>query len=218
MLFPLPEQPKDFFEKIYQGQGYEKIAGIDEVGRGPLAGPVVAAAVILPKGGIGQDLFDSKKISWKKRDSLYALILSKAVAAGIGIVGWKEIDLLNIFGATLKAMALAVENLPIAPDFLLIDGRQGLPVPIPQKPIRKGDQLSNSIAAASIIAKVTRDRIMLEYHQKFPQYNFARHKGYATGEHRKAIHRFGICELHRRSFRGVKEYLMKNGETGGSGE
>ncbi|OGP58387.1 MAG: ribonuclease HII [Deltaproteobacteria bacterium RBG_13_52_11b] len=207
MLFSLPEQPKDFFEKIYYDQGYERIAGIDEVGRGPLAGPVVAAAVILPKNGIGQDLFDSKKISWRKRDELYGLILSKSVAVGIGIVGHREIETLNILGATLKAMGLAVGNLPISPDFLLIDGSQGIKVPIPQKPIRKGDQLSNSISAASIIAKVTRDRIMTEYHQEYPQYNFAKHKGYGTREHRKAIERFGICELHRRSFRGVKEYL-----------
>jgi len=209
MLFSLPEQPKDFFEKIYYDQGYERIAGIDEVGRGPLAGPVVAAAVILPKNGIGQDLFDSKKISWRKRDELYGLILSKSVAVGIGIVGHREIETLNILGATLKAMGLAVGNLPISPDFLLIDGSQGIKVPIPQKPIRKGDQLSNSISAASIIAKVTRDRIMTEYHQEYPQYNFAKHKGYGTREHRKAIERFGICELHRRSFRGVKEYLSR---------
>jgi len=208
MLFPsLPPQPKDYFERIYYARGYQRIAGIDEVGRGPLAGPVVAAAVILPTDGIEQELFDSKKISSKKREDLCEIILSKAIGVGIGTVGPKEIDLLNILQATFKAMALAVGNLPISPDFLLIDGSQGLRVSIPQKPIPKGDQLSNSVAAASIVAKVTRDRMMLEYHQRYPQYNFARHKGYGTKEHRKAIETFGLCELHRKTFRGVKEYL-----------
>jgi ribonuclease HII len=207
MLFPLPSQPKDYFERMYYGQGYQRIAGLDEVGRGPLAGPVVAAAVILPKDGIEEELFDSKRISSEKREDLYEIILSKSLAVGIGSVGQEEIDLLNILQATLKAMVLAIGTLPIRPDFLLIDGLQGLRLSIPQKPIRKGDQLSNSIAAASIVAKVTRDRMMLEYHQRYPQYNFAKHKGYGTKEHRKAIERFGICELHRKTFRGVKEYL-----------
>jgi len=210
MLFPsLPEQPMDYFERMYYGQGYQRIAGVDEVGRGPLAGPVVAAAVILPKDGIEEELFDSKKISSKKREYLYEKILSEThgVGIGIGIVGQEEIDRLNIFQATLKAMALAIENLLIPPDFVLIDGPHGLKVPIPQKPIRKGDRLSNSIAAASIVAKVTRDRMMLEYHQRYPQYNFAKHKGYGTKEHRRAIEKFGLCELHRKTFRGVKEYL-----------
>jgi ribonuclease HII len=197
----------DFFEKMYCDQGYERIAGVDEVGRGPLAGPVVAAAVILPKDGIGQKLFDSKMISSKKREDLYGLILSKALGVGIGTVGQEEIDLLNILQATLKAMTLAVRNLPVSPDFILIDGPQGLRLPVSQKPIRKGDQLSNSIAAASIVAKVTRDRMMLEWHQRYPQYNFAKHKGYGTKEHRRAIEKFGVCELHRKTFRGVKEYL-----------
>jgi ribonuclease HII len=208
MLFPsLPRQPKDYFERMYYGQGYQRIAGVDEVGRGPLAGPVVASAVILPKGGIEEELFDSKKISPRKREELYEIILSKALGVGIGTIGQEEIDLLNIFQATLKAMALAIENLPASPDFILIDGLQGLTLPIPQKPIRKGDQLSNSIAAASIMAKVTRDRMMMECHQRYPQYNFARHKGYGTKEHRIAIEKFGVCELHRKTFRGVKEYL-----------
>ena len=197
----------DFFERMYYDRGYQRIAGVDEVGRGPLAGPVLAAAVILPKEGIGEELFDSKKISSKKREDLCDLILSKALGVGVGTIGQEEIDLLNIFQATLKAMALAIESLPFPPDFILIDGPQGLSIPFPQKPIRKGDQLSNSIAAASIVAKVTRDRMMLEWHQKYPQYNFARHKGYGTKEHRVAIQKFGVCELHRKTFRGVKEYL-----------
>ena len=208
MLFPdLPVQPMDYFEKMYYRRGYQKIAGVDEVGRGTLAGPVVAAAVILPKDGIGERLFDSKKISPKKREHLCETILSEAQGVGIGIIGQEEIDRINILQATLKAMAVAIQNLPILPDFILIDGSQGITLPVPQKTIRKGDQLCNSIAAASIVAKVTRDRMMLECHQQYPQYNFARHKGYGTKEHRVAIEKFGICELHRKTFRGVKEYL-----------
>ena len=197
----------DFFERMYYGRGYQRIAGVDEVGRGPLAGPVVAAAVILPKEGIGEELFDSKKISSKKREHLYEAILAEAQEVGIGIIGQEEIDRLNILQATLKAMALAIENLPTPPDFILIDGPHGLRLSIPQKPIRKGDQLCNSMAAASIVAKVTRDRMTQEWHQKYPQYNFAKHKGYGTKEHRRAIEKFGVCELHRKTFRGVKEYL-----------
>ena len=197
----------DYFEKMYTRRGYHRVAGVDEVGRGPLAGPVVAAAVILPREGIGEKLFDSKKISSKKREHLFEIILTKAQGVGIGIIGEDEIDCINILEASLKAMALAINNLPIPPDFILIDGPHGLKLSIPQKPIRKGDQLCNSIAAASIVAKVTRDRMMLECHQKYPQYNFAKHKGYGTQEHRKAIETFGICELHRKTFRGVKEYL-----------
>lgn len=208
MLFPsLPVQPMDYFEKMYYRQGYQRIAGVDEVGRGPLAGPVVAAAVILPQEGIGDELFDSKKIPPKKREDLYERILSKAIGVGIGMVSQEEIDHTNILKATIKAMALAIENLTHPPDFILIDGIQGLDLPIPQKPIRKGDQLSQSIAAASIVAKVTRDRMMEQWHHQFPQYNFAKHKGYGTKEHRMAIKRFGICELHRKTFRGVKEYI-----------
>jgi ribonuclease HII len=208
MLFPsLPPQPMDYFEKMYYRRGYQKIAGVDEVGRGPLAGPVVAAAVILPKDGIGPQLFDSKQISSKKREELYSSILNEALGVGVGVVGQEEIDRINIFQATLRAMVTAIENLPFPPDFLLIDGTQGLKFSAPQKSIVKGDRLSNSIAAASIVAKVTRDRMMLECHQKYPQYNFARHKGYGTKEHRSAIEKFGVCELHRKTFRGVKEYL-----------
>jgi ribonuclease HII len=207
MLFPLPTQPMDYFERLYQRRGYQRIAGVDEVGRGPLAGPVVAAAVILPQDGVGERLFDSKQIPPKKREDLYQVISSRALGVGIGIIGQEEIDSLNILQATLKAMALAVGRLPFSPDFILIDGSQGIRLSIHQKAIPKGDQLSNSIAAASIVAKVTRDRIMEEFHQRYPQYNFARHKGYGTEEHRRAIQTFGVCDLHRKTFRGVKEYL-----------
>jgi ribonuclease HII len=197
----------DYFEKMYYRQGYHSVAGVDEVGRGPLAGPVVAAAVILPREGIGERLFDSKKISSKERERLYKIIFTRAQGVGIGIIGQEEIDRLNILQATLKAMALAIKKLPNPPDFILIDGLHSIGVPIAQKPIRKGDQLCNCIAAASIIAKVTRDRIMLEFHERYPQYNFASHKGYGTKEHLEAIEKFGISELHRKTFRGVKEYL-----------
>ncbi len=208
MLFHnLSTQPKDYFETMYYSRGYQRIAGIDEVGRGPLAGPVVAAAVILPRQGISRELFDSKKLSPKKRNDLYGVILSEALGVGVGIVGQKTIDLLNLLEATLEAMALAVKGLGIPPDFLLIDGLQGPRLPIPQKPIPKGDQLSNSISAASIIAKVTRDRMMGDYHQKYPQYNFAKHKGYGTKEHLRAIQEHGICELHRKTFGGVREHV-----------
>jgi len=208
LLFPdLPIQPMDFFERMYHGRGYQRIAGVDEVGRGPLAGPVVAAAVILPRDGIKERLFDSKKITPKKREALYKIIFSESLGVGLGVVGHGEIDRSNIFEATLQAMALAVENLPVAPDFVLVDGSHGFRISIPQKPIPKGDQLSNSIAAASIVAKVTRDRMMLEWHEKYPQYNFAKHKGYGTKEHLEAIGRYGLCELHRKTFRGVREHL-----------
>lgn len=206
-LFPLSPQPMDYFEKMYRRRGYSQIAGVDEVGRGPLAGPVVAAAVILPRDGIGTEVFDSKQISSKKREELHPLILKGALGVGIGIVDQEEIDRLNILQATLKAMAIAIDHLPFSPDFILIDGSQGIKLPIPQKAIPKGDRLSNSIAAASIVAKVTRDRMMDACHHQYPQYNFAKHKGYGTKEHREAIERFGVCELHRKTFRGVKEHL-----------
>ncbi len=197
----------DYFETFYAREGYHRIAGVDEAGRGPLAGPVVAAAIVLPPEGVGEPLFDSKKISAKKREGLYELICAKAIALGVGIVSPEEIDSLNILQATLKAMVHAIEDLSVLPDFILIDGLHSLPLSIPQKAIPKGDQLSNLIAAASIVAKVTRDRLMLQFHEKYPQYNFARHKGYGTREHRKAIERFGICEIHRKTFRGVKEFI-----------
>lgn len=197
----------DYFETLYAREGYCRIAGVDEAGRGPLAGPVVAAAVVLPPGGVGEPLDDSKKISPRKRESLYELICTRALALGVGIVSSEEIDSLNILQATLKAMVHAIEKLSLLPDVILVDGLHRLPLPIPQKAIPKGDQLSNSIAAASIVAKVIRDRLMLQFHEKYPQYNFARHKGYGTREHREAIERFGICEIHRKTFRGVKEFI-----------
>lgn len=209
MLFPaLPEQPMDYFETLFRRRGYERISGVDEAGRGPLAGPVVAAAVILPPEGVpGKKIIDSKKLSPSQRESLFAEIQTHALALGIGIVSQQEIDALNVLRASLRAMALAVRNLSPQPEFLLVDGPHGLDLPIPQKAIPKGDQRSISVAAASIVAKVVRDRLMVEYDRLFPQYGFAVHKGYGTRAHREAIRRFGVCELHRKTFRGVKEYL-----------
>ena len=197
----------DYFEGMYRRRGYRQIAGVDEVGRGPLAGPVVAAAVILPEKGIPARLLDSKQLSPRRREELYPIILSQALGVGVGTVGAEEIDRVNILQATFQAMIQAIERLPFSPDFLLIDGNQGLRFSVPQKSIPKGDRLSNSIAAASIVAKVTRDRMMDEYHRQYPQYNFAKHKGYGTKEHQQAIKAFGVCDLHRKTFRGVKEYL-----------
>jgi len=190
----------DTFEKIAYQEGYQVIAGVDEVGRGPLAGPVVAAAVILPPHYVNTEIDDSKKLSAAKREKLYEIIGKDAVAIGTGIVDTETIDHINILMATLQAMREAVLELPTSPDFLLIDGLHRIPVITPQKPVVKGDSLSISIAAASIIAKVTRDRIMEIYHRQFPQYNFIQNKGYGTKEHCEAIKQFGICKIHRKSF------------------
>lgn len=201
------DQPMDFFEMRFFGQGFRSIAGLDEAGRGPLAGPVVAAAVILPIPEFREQVCDSKKLLPRKRESLYERILDVALSVGIGIVQADEIDRINIGRATQKAMAMAVSLLSNQPDMLLIDGTQPVPLPMPQRTIVKGDDLSMSIAAASIVAKVTRDRIMMTYHEKYPQYNFAKHKGYGTREHRQAIKRHGCCEYHRKTFRGVGDSL-----------
>ncbi|KFO67715.1 ribonuclease HII [Smithella sp. SCADC] len=190
----------DTFEKIAYQEGYQIIAGIDEAGRGPLAGPVVAAAVILPPGYLNSEIKDSKKLSAGKREELYEIINKEAVAIGMMVVDADIIDRVNILQATLQAMRDAVLELPASPDFLLIDGNQRIPILTPQKPIVKGDSLSISIAAASIIAKVSRDRIMEMYHRQFPQYNFQQNKGYGTKEHLDAIKQFGICKIHRKSF------------------
>jgi ribonuclease HII len=197
----------DYFERMFQRRGYLRIAGVDEVGRGPLAGPVVAAAVVLPEQGVGQPLFDSKQLTPRKREELCPILFREALDIGLGVVGQEEIDRLNILQATLKAMTLAVERLRVPPDFILIDGLHPIPLSVSQKAIPKGDQLSQSIAAASIIAKVTRDRMMEEYHRQYPQYNFSKHKGYGTEEHLEAIRTHGVCDLHRKTFRGVREYL-----------
>ena len=196
-----------FFEKEAVGKGCRDIAGIDEAGRGPLAGPVVSAAVILPATFRNSDITDSKKLSSKKRQKLYEVIYSHAVSIGIGIVDPIEIDRINILQASLLAMAMAVKNLAPRPDYLLVDGTFPISTDLPQHPIAKGDTLSISIAAASIVAKVTRDRLMQKYHHYYPQFDFPKHKGYPTQAHKEAIRKFGCCPIHRKSFKGVKEFV-----------
>jgi ribonuclease HII len=196
-----------FFEKKATEKGYIEIAGIDEAGRGPLAGPVVSAAVILPQSFAVANVIDSKKLSSKNRVRLYEEIYTHAVSVGIGIVDAGEIDRINILQASLLAMSMATENLHPQPGCLLIDGPFQISTRLPQKPIIKGDALSISIAAASIIAKVTRDRLMEQYHEYYPQFGFSKHKGYPTRAHKEAIREFGYCPIHRKTFKGVKEFL-----------
>jgi ribonuclease HII len=196
-----------FFEKNATREGYSKIAGIDEAGRGPLAGPVVSAAVILSPAHPIAGVNDSKKLSAKNRQLLYEEIYAHAESVGIGIVDPAEIDRINILRASLLAMSMAVKNLKPQPECLLIDGPFHISTPLPQKPIAKGDALSASIAAASIVAKVTRDRMMERYDEYYPQFGFSQHKGYPTRAHKAAIRKFGYCPIHRRTFRGVKEFL-----------
>jgi ribonuclease HII len=195
------------FEKKAFQKGFSRIAGIDEAGRGPLAGPVVSAAVIFPISLQISGVSDSKKLSPRQRDVLYEKIYDLAVSVGIGIVDPLEIDRINILQAALLSMAMAVENLDPQPDCLLVDGTFLISSVLPQEAIPKGDALSVSIAAASIIAKVTRDRLMERYHHDYPQFGFSKHKGYPTKAHKKAIQKFGCCPIHRRSFKGVKEHL-----------
>ncbi len=195
------------FEKKAFQKGFSRIAGIDEAGRGPLAGPVVSAAVIFPISLQISGVSDSKKLSPRQRDYLYEKIYDLAVSVGIGIVDPLEIDRINILQAALLSMAMAVENLDPQPDCLLVDGTFLISSVLPQEAIPKGDALSVSIAAASIIAKVTRDRLMERYHHDYPQFGFSKHKGYPTKAHKKAIQKFGCCPIHRRSFKGVKEHL-----------
>ena len=197
-----------YFEKEAVRKGCRGIAGIDEAGRGPLAGPVISAAVILPITFDDTDVTDSKKLSPRKREQLYDRIYAQAVTVGIGIVDPMEIDRINILQASLLAMVMAVKNLVPAPDFLLIDGQFSITSDLPQKPIPKGDSLSISIAAASIVAKVTRDRLMQKYHYYYPQFDFPRHKGYPTKAHKQAIRQFGCSPIHRKSFRGVRENIQ----------
>ena len=188
------------FEHAAYRQGYQLIAGIDEAGRGSLAGPVVAAAVILPPGLIIDGVNDSKKLTPARREVLYQVIHQHALATGIGIVGNEDIDRINILRATIRAMEMAVRDLKMPPDYLLIDAVSLSDSRIPQRPIIKGDMLSVSIASASIVAKVTRDRLMTEEHSLFPQYNFMSHKGYGTRDHVSRLRLYGPSIIHRKSF------------------
>jgi ribonuclease HII len=198
------------FERVARRQGYMMVAGIDEAGRGPLAGPVVAAAVIFPQGMDLPGVTDSKRLGPRRREELLLSIQESALSIGIGMSDAATIDHFNILQATLLAMADAVAQLSPVPDFLLIDGITPLPGAIPQQTIKKGDSLSLSVAAASIVAKVTRDRLMSDYDNRYPGYGFAAHKGYGSAEHMAAIARLGPSPIHRSTFRGVREHLQGN--------
>ncbi|MDI6785955.1 MAG: ribonuclease HII [bacterium] len=194
-----------FYEDYLISLGYNNICGVDEAGRGPLAGPVVAAAVIMPKNIIIDEIDDSKKLTAAKREKLFNSISELALSIGIGIVDEKIIDDINILNATYLAMQKTLSNLLFNPDYILVDALIIPEITIPQKSITHGDQLSHSIACASIIAKVTRDRLMHEYHQEFSLYGFDKHKGYGTKSHIQAIKTYGICKLHRRSFAPISQ-------------
>lgn len=201
------------FERAARGRGYRLVAGIDEAGRGPLAGPVVAAAVILPPEYEHPQIRDSKTLSPMQREKLLEDIERDAVAIGIGVVEPQVIDMVNILQATLAAMKEAVLNIFPPPDYLLIDGISRIAVALPQETIVGGDGSSISVASASIVAKVSRDRIMEMYHRQFPQYNFLKNKGYGTPEHLEAILKYGRCKIHRCSFRvSETETLRENGK------
>lgn len=195
------------FERALMRQGFAVVAGTDEAGRGPLAGPVVAAAVILPQSCEFGLFRDSKQLSPAVRARLYLHLREIGALIGVGVCEVEEIDRLNILRASLLAMKKAMEALAVAPDFLLVDGKFTIPALLPQKSLVKGDSRSASIAAASIVAKEERDRLMTDYHHRFPQYNFAGHKGYPTAEHRRLLKEHGPCAIHRRTFKGVRELL-----------
>jgi ribonuclease HII len=188
------------YERALYAKGYEFVCGIDEAGRGPLCGPVVAAAVILKKDDHIEGVNDSKKLTEKKREELFEIIKERAVAWSVGIVDEETIDRINILEATRLAMKKAVEGLREKPDFALVDAEKKVPIDVPYSPIIKGDALSESIAAASIIAKVTRDHMIIELDKEYPEYGFAKNKGYGTKEHTDAILKYGLCKAHRRSF------------------
>ena len=200
-LIKLKEIDKEFFD-----MGMKYVCGIDEAGRGPLAGPVVVASVILPKDSMIEGINDSKKISESKREKLYDIILQEAISYGIGIIYQEEIDEINILQATKKGLHEAVENMEIKPNVILVDALTGIDtLGIPYKSIIKGDAKSYSIGAASIIAKVTRDRIMREWDKIYPEYGFAGHKGYGTAKHIEAIKKYGLTPIHRKTF--CKNYM-----------
>ena len=186
-------------DSLYQ-KGYKLVCGVDEAGRGPLCGPVVAAAVILNKDDMIEGVNDSKKLSEKKREELYDVIMEKAVAVGIGMSDVAVIEKVNILNATKLAMKQAIKNLKIKPDFVLIDGNQMIDIDIDAKTVVSGDAKSESIAAASIIAKVTRDRLLINWDKEYPEYGFARHKGYGTKARIEAIKKYGLTPIHRPSF------------------
>ncbi len=201
-------EPTDLFETEAKRCGHRLVAGLDEAGRGPLAGPVIAAAVVLPRRCLLAGLNDSKQLTEAERERLYDEILQRALGVGVGQASEREIDAMNILEATRLAMGRAIQALPSVPDYLLLDALELPAVHLPQRAIIKGDALSVSIAAASVVAKVTRDRLMGGYHRQYPQYNFQAHKGYGTAEHLRMLAVHGPCAIHRRSFRPVGEAVL----------
>lgn len=195
------QELKKIEEDIYTSQKINYICGIDEAGRGPLAGPVVVASVIMPRDSMIEGVNDSKKVSEKKREKLYEEIIENAISYSVGIVDQKEIDRVNILNATKAGLTESIKGLEVKPEMILVDALTGIDTcGIPYQSIIKGDAKSYSIAAASIIAKVTRDRIMRQWHEVYPEYNFIQHKGYGTAAHIAAIKEYGLCPLHRLSF------------------
>lgn len=214
-----PEVPGNtfHFEHSLVKQGFSLVAGVDEAGRGPLAGPVVAGCVILPPDCEHHRFKDSKKLTARKRDELFAYLHICGACIGVSVVDAREIEQLNILQASLLAMKKAIHDCMggtgnTLPDFLLVDGTFTVPLPLPQQTLTRGESKSASIAAASIIAKVTRDRLMARYHEQFPVYNFLQNKGYPTKYHRLAIAEYGPCILHRRTFKGVREFIKTTPE------
>ncbi len=189
------------YEREGKAQGFLNVAGIDEAGRGPMAGPVVAAAVIMDTSQLIFGVNDSKKISEKMREGLFDEILSKAIAVGVTVVDRERIDEINILNATKEAMAKSIQKLKVSPDYLLLDAILLKEITLPQKSLIKGDSKSYSIACASIVAKVVRDRLMAYYGKKYPEYGFEKHKGYGTKAHQEAMIKYGLTKIHRRSFR-----------------
>ena len=193
-------------EEELRKKGFKYICGIDEAGRGPLAGPVVVASVIMPLDSMIEGVNDSKKVSEKKREKLYELILEEAISYGVGIVGQDEIDDINILNATKKGLTMSLQELTQKPDIIIVDALNHIDtLGIPYESIIKGDAKCYSIAAASIIAKVTRDRIMKEWDKVYPEYGFSKHKGYGTASHIAAIREYGPCQLHRKTF--IKNFI-----------
>ena len=195
------------YEKTLWQQGYKFVAGVDEAGRGPLAGPVYAAAVVFPEGVIIDGVNDSKKLTEKKREELFDVIIENATAYSIVSVDENEIDKINILNASMKAFKLALEGLSVKADFALLDGNRAPELEIPFQTVVKGDAKVQAIAAASILAKVARDRYITEMDKVYPQYGFSKHKGYPTKEHKEAVALYGPSPIHRLTFKGVSEYV-----------
>jgi ribonuclease HII len=206
-LFPESVTSRDtdtlLYESLVRKAGYRLIAGVDEAGRGPLAGPVVAAAVILPQGMVLEGVRDSKEMTKDSREKAFSLIHERALSVGVGVVSAEEIDRTNILQASLQAMKQAILSLDPRPEFCLVDGIHPVPVPIPYRCLKKGDRRSHSISAASVVAKVYRDRIMCSFHEQFPVYGFSENKGYGTARHLAALREQGACPIHRMTFRRV---------------